>query len=497
MMEKVDGAGKDLAALVRPCDVTLHEAMQAIDANGYGIVVLADDKAVEGILTDGDVRRALLAGAQLSDSSRIHMRRDFTVGSSTQPRSANVALMSRRVSQLPILDVAGELVDLISWKDIWQLPLASPSFDGNEMQYVQDCITTGWISSQGSYIPRFEEASRAFLGAGHAWAVTSGTMALQLAVQALDIGVGDEVIVPNFTFGASANAVMQRGATPVFVDVNADNWTLDTAKVEAAVTPRTKAIMPVHIYGQPCDMEAIMEIARRHGLRVIEDVAEALGAEAYGRKVGTWGDIGCFSFFANKIITTGEGGLVSTNDPVLSNRLKMLRDHGMEAHRRYWHLEAGTNGRMTNLQAAIGLAQMERISQFLSHRDQIMATYDRELAGIPGITAHQTTNWARRVCWLYSIKVDPDRFGLDRDTLLRRLKAEGIECRAVFSPLDVQPAYGYAGPTSCPISVELANTGMSLPTGNDIPLVEVVRVAKAIRSWSLPTVSRTVSAVQS
>ena len=277
---------------------------------------------------------------------------------------------------------------------------------------------------------------------------------------------------------------MQRGAKPVFVDIDYDTWTLDPEKIEAAITPRTKAIMPVHIYGQPCDMEAIMDIARRHNLRVIEDVAEALGAEAYGRKVGTWGDVGCFSFFANKIITTGEGGLVTTNDPALSRRLRMLRDHGMEPERRYWHLEAGTNGRMTNLQAAIGVAQMERIPQFLSHRDQIMATYDKELAGIPGITAHKTTNWARRICWLYSIRVNEEQFGLDRDTLLRRLSAEGIECRAVFSPLHVQPAYGYESPTSCPISVELGATGMSLPTGNDIPLVEVLRVAGAIRSWS-------------
>ena len=496
-MQNANAPGKDLAMFIRPCDVSLQQAMQAIDANGFGIVVFVEDDVVKGILTDGDVRRALLGGAQLSDGCRAHMKRDFTVGRSTLSRSVNIGLMSRRVTQLPVLDDSGRLVDLISWKDIWRLPLASPSFDGNEMQYVQDCISSGWISSQGDYIPRFEEASREFLGAGHALAVTSGTMALQLAIQALDIGPGDEVIVPNFTFGASANAVMQRGARPVFVDVDRNTWTLDLDGIEAAITPRTKAIMPVHIYGQPCDMKAIMDIARRHRLRVIEDVAEALGAEAHGRKVGTWGDVGCFSFFANKIITTGEGGLVTTNDPVLSARLRMLRDHGMEPQRRYWHLEAGTNGRMTNLQAAIGVAQMERIEQFLSHRDQIMATYEKGLEGIPGIIPHRTTNWARRICWLFSIKINPDVFGLDRDTLLKRLSAEGIECRPVFPPLDVQPAYGYDGPSTCPVSVELGDTGMSLPTGNDIPLDEVARVANAIRSWSRPVVTHGISAIAS
>jgi perosamine synthetase len=494
MMENANVPRKDLAAFVRPCDVSLQEAMRTIDANGCGIVVFVEGEVVKGILTDGDVRRALLGGARLSDSCRTHMKTDFTVGLSSSPRAVNIGLMSRRVSQLPIVDAAGRLVDLISWKDIWRIPLASPSFDGNEMQYVQDCISSGWISSQGDYIPRFEEATKQFLGAGHAWAVTSGTMALQLAVQALDIGFGDEVIIPNFTFGASANAVMQRGARPVFVDVDPDTWTLDPNKIEAAITPQTKAIMPVHIYGQPCDMEAIMDIARRRGLRVIEDVAEALGAEAYGRKVGTWGDVGCFSFFANKIITTGEGGLVTANDPALSHRLRILRDHGMEPHRRYWHSEAGTNGRMTNLQAAIGLAQMERVSQFLSHRDQIMATYDTELAGIPGIVPHRTTNWARRVCWLYSITVNADTFGLDRDTLLKRLSAEGIECRPVFEPLDVQPAYQYKAPAPFPVSVALGNRGMSLPTGNDIPLAEVRRVAGAVRAWSRPAIPQAASA---
>lgn len=494
-MENATVLSKDLTAFVCSCDVSLQEAMRTIDANGFGIAIFVEDEIVKGILTDGDIRRALLGGAQLSDPCRKHVKTDFTVGRSSSQRAVNIGLMSRRVTQLPIVDGSGRLVDLISWKDIWRIPLTSPSFDGNEMRYVQDCISSGWISSQGDYIPRFEETSRAFLGAKHAWAVTSGTMALQLGVQALDIGHGDEVIVPNFTFGASANAVMQRGARPVFVDVDPDTWTLDPERIEAAITARTKAIMPVHIYGQPCDMEAITAIARRYGLRVIEDVAEALGAEAYGRKLGTWGDVGCFSFFANKVITTGEGGLVTTNDPALSYRLRILRDHGMEPHLRYWHREAGTNGRMTNLQAAIGLAQMERISQFLSHRDQIMAIYDRELAGIPGIVSHKTTNWARRICWLYSITVDADEFGLDRDTLVNRLSAEGIECRPVFAPLNAQPAYQYKAPTPFPVSVRLGNTGMSLPTGNDIPLAEVHRVAGAIRAWSRSATAQVASAV--
>jgi perosamine synthetase len=457
--------------------------MDSINASAYGVALLVDgSKVLRGVITDGDIRRAFLDGAQLDHPGVRYMRTNFVAGRAGASRSDNLAIMSREITHLPIVDDAGKLVDFISWKDSWRIPLVSPSFSGNEAAYIEDCLASGWVSSQGDYIPRFEEAVRGFVGSRHALATTNGTVALQLAIQALDIGFGDEVIVPDFTFGASASAVMQRGARPVFVDIDRTTWTLDPTKIIAAITPRTKAIMPVHIYGHPCEMTTILEIARRHRLYVIEDAAEALGAEVDGRKVGTLGDIGCFSFFANKIITTGEGGMVVTGDHALGERIKMLRDHGMTAERRYWHVEAGTNGRMTNLQAALGLAQMERIEQFLAHRDQLARCYDKELSSISGICPHGEANWGRKVCWLYSITVDADEHGMDRDALAMELKKRNIETRPVFLPLHGQPAYGSGADRSFPVTEWLAENGLSLPTGNNMPLIEAVHIAAAIRA---------------
>jgi perosamine synthetase len=463
-------------------DVRIKDALQALDATGSGIVLLmAEDGVLEGIVTDGDIRRAMLRGATLEDQCSSYMNAAFTFGRSDASRNENLSLMSRHILHLPILDADKRLVDLISWKDFWHVNLVSPSLSGNELKYVEECIVSGWVSSQGSYVQRFEESIASYLGIEHALSTANCTLALQLAIQALDIGLDDEVIVPNFTFGASASAVIQRGGRPVFVDVDAETWTLDPAKVEAAITCRTKAIMPVHIYGHPCDMPTIMAIARRHGLRVIEDCAEALGAEVGGRKVGTFGDVGCFSFFANKVVTTGEGGMLVTNDAALAGRLRLVRDHGMSPERRYWHLEAGTNARLTNLQAAVGVAQMERVEHFLAWRDGLARRYDEELAGIPGIAPHRSANWARKVCWLYSITVDPGQFGIDRDTLVTRLKEQGVETRPVFAPLDIQPAYRGATTASFAVSHRLGMTGLSLPTGNETPLIETARVGDAIR----------------
>src|SRR5690606_25461417 len=288
------------------------------------------------------------------------------------------------------------------------------------------------------------------------------------------------VIVPNTTFGASANVVIHAGAKPVFVDIEPVTWTLDTQKLEAAITPNTKAIMPVHLYGHPCDMDPIMAIARKHGLKVVEDCAEALGAEYKGRKVGLIGDVGCYSFFANKVITTGEGGMVLCRDQALMERMSLLRDHGMSKQRRYWHLEAGFNYRMTNLQAALGLAQMERIETFLAQRESVVARYNERLSGLDGIRTPRTASWARNIHWLYSIEVDAEVAGFDRDYLAEALRRAGIETRPVFPPLHVQPAYGSAVPGLFPVSERFALEGMSLPTSNGLSMESADLICDAI-----------------
>ena len=470
---------RDCSPNVLPSGATLQEVLERLNRGIGGVIFIVDAAGVMvGLFTDGDTRRALLGGALLSDFAGQHMNRRFAAGRASASRQENLQLLTERIRHLPILDEVGRPVDLITWSEMWRLPVMEPSLGGNELKYVSDCLASGWISSQGQYVRKFEETFAEFHGVPHALTVSSGTTALHLALVALGIGPGDEVIVPDLTFAASANVVIHCGATPVLADVTRETWTLDPEDFARKITPRTKAVMPVHLYGHPCDMDPIMEIARRHQLFVVEDNAEALGARYRGQLTGTFGDVGCFSFFANKVITTGEGGMVTTRDPELAHRMMVLRDHGMEKTRRYWHLVPGFNYRMTNLQAAIGLAQMERIERFLSRRDDIVARYDAQLRHVPGIVLPPRAAWARNIHWLYSILVDPAAAGLDRDALASRLSEHGIETRAFFYPLHIMPPY--LNPAAFPNSTALSSQGLSLPTANDIRLEDVDRVCTQI-----------------
>ena len=262
------------------------------------------------------------------------------------------------------------------------IPLYRPDLSGNEKKYALDCIDSTWISSIGQYVGKFEEALARITGAPHAIVVCNGTVALHLAMHCLGIGPGDEVIVPTFTYIASVNAITQTGAKPIFAESRESDWLIDPTKIEALTTPRTKAILPVHLYGAVCDMPAIMEIARKRGLKIIEDCAESLGATLHGQHTGTFGDIGTFSFFGNKTITTGEGGAVIAADPALSHRLRIVKGQGQSLTRRYWHEELGFNYRMTNIAAAIGFAQSERLPEILAAK--------RRVAALKGFYIHLT-----------------------------------------------------------------------------------------------------------
>ena len=361
------------------------------------------------------------------------------------------------------------------------IPVARPDLSGRETEYVNDCMATEWISSRGDYIGRFSDAFAATIGAPFALPCSSGTTALQLALHGLGIGPGDEVILPDLTFGACANAVIHSGAAPVFADIDRDSWILDPDAAAAAITSRTKAIMPVHLYGHPCDMDAIMALAERHDLFVIEDCAEAIGGAYRNRPVGTIGHVGCFSFFANKTLTTGEGGMVTTAERSLFERMAVLRDHGMAPDRRYWHETVGFNFRMTNIQAAIGLAQVERQETMIARRKAVAAQYDRELGGIDGITPQYFQEWADSMPWLYSVLVDPDRFGMDRDSLGAALKTTGVETRPLFYTVQDQPAFKAYARTAAPNAAFVSEHGISLPTGN-VTKEEVMVVCDAIRA---------------
>ena len=353
------------------------------------------------------------------------------------------------------------------------IPVAAPMLIGNEKAYVMDCLESTWISSSGKYIERFEACFADFCRVKHAIACCNGTVALHLALMALGVGPGDEVIVPTLTFVATANAVRYCGATPVFVDSEPATWNIDPAMVEAKITPRTRGIIPVHLYGHPADMNAIMSIARRHGLFVLEDAAEAHGAEYKERRVGSIGDIATFSFYGNKIMTTGEGGIVTTNDDALASKVRQLKGQGLDPGRRYWFPIIGYNYRMTNIAAAIGLAQLEKSEWHTGRRIDLAAWYREELEDVPQIVWQAEKEWVKHAYWMFTIVLDDDA-PITRDEIIAHLQESGIETRPVFYPLHTLPPYvDRSQKGGFPVAERIAAHGISLPTWAGLTIEDV------------------------
>ncbi len=359
------------------------------------------------------------------------------------------------------------------------IPVYTPWLGELEAEYVLDAVHSGWISSLGKYVNRFEEEFAHFCGAQYGVAASNGTTALHLALHALGVGPGDEVIVPALTFVASANAVAYTGAKPVFADVDMQTWTILPQEVERLLSPRSKAIMPVHLYGHPAPMVELEEIAAAHSLWIVEDAAEAHGARVGERKAGNLGHIGAFSFFANKIITCGEGGILTTNDAKLAARCRMLRDHAMPPERRYWHDEIGFNYRMTNLQAAVGVAQMARIDEFIARKRRIAQLYCEGLADLPGVVLPVERSGYTNVYWMVSVLFDA-AFPLTRDEVIPALRARGIDSRPFFHPLDTLPPYHSATP--CPQALALSRMGLNLPSSPSLRDEQVAYICQSIRS---------------
>lgn len=360
------------------------------------------------------------------------------------------------------------------------IPVAEPILGPRELELVTDCVRTGWVSSLGKYIPAFEEQFSAFCETSYGVATSNGTTALHLALVTLGIGRGDEVLVPDLTFVATANAVAYCGAKPVFVDAEPYTWNMDVEKMERLITPKTRAIIPVHLYGHPCDMNPMLEIARRHSLYVIEDAAEAHGARYEGKRVGGLSDMACFSFYANKIITTGEGGIIVTNNKEWTDKAMWLRDHGMSKERRYWHPVVGYNYRMTNLQAALGVAQMERIEEFIAAKRQLAVWYNERLAGVAGVTTPPEAPWAENVYWMYSILIDEHAFGCSAAQLMADLRSDAIDSRPFFVPMHELPPYRRR--REYPVASRLGREGINLPSSPSLQEADVDRITQAIRA---------------
>jgi perosamine synthetase len=354
------------------------------------------------------------------------------------------------------------------------IPVYTPSLSGREVEYAMDAVQSGWISSLGKYVDRFEQGIRDVTGAKHAIAVSNGSVALHLALHCLDVGPGDEVIVPTFTYIASVNAIALAGATPVFVDVQAEDWLIDPACVERAITPRTKAILPVDLY---CAVSSpkVIDIARANGLAVVQDCAEVFGTTVDGRHVGLDADVATFSFFGNKTVTTGEGGAVITNDDALGARMRKVKGQGQSFTRRYWHDEIGFNYRMTNICAAIGCAQIERLDALLARKKAIGDLYRRLLAA-DGVAFQQVPASVNCSDWLVSALLPA---GMDRDAVMAAMATRGVDTRPVFFCAHHMPMY--ANGQSLPVSEDIARRGISLPSYPDLGDQDVETVVDALR----------------
>lgn len=366
---------------------------------------------------------------------------------------------------------------MLSSKPDHLIPVYQPSLSGNEKAYVNECLDSTWISSKGKFLELFESSFKQYVGAEYATAVCNGTVAIHLAMVALGIGPGDEVIVPTLTYIASVNPIVYVGATPVFVDSRRDSWQIDSDDIRRKITPRTRAIIAVHLYGHPADMDLIMPIAREYGLFVVEDCAEAFGATLKKQHVGTFGDVAAFSFFGNKTVTTGEGGMVITNDATLYDRSVHFKGQGLAKHRTYWHDVVGYNYRMTNICAAIGLAQMERADELLAKKRALAECYNQLLGGLPLEIHRPCRSDIEHSYWMYSILLTGGR---QRDSVMAQMLEAGIETRPVFNPVHTMPMYASRYQRH-QHAEDIAWRGINLPSWPDLSQEQVQYIASTLQ----------------
>lgn len=362
------------------------------------------------------------------------------------------------------------------------IPVNEPLFTGNEKKYLSQCIDQAWISSEGPFVKEFEDKFSAYLGLRHGVAICNGTAAIEVALAAAGITSGDEVILPTFTIISCAIGIIRLGARPILVDAEPETWNMDTGQIKPKITKKTKAIMVVHTYGHPVDMDPVMALADKYHLKVIEDAAEVHGAEYRGKKAGGIGDVGCFSFYANKIVTSGEGGMVVTNDGGIAERSRSYRNLCFQPGKRFYHTELGYNFRMTNLQAAVALAQMEQIDKHIQIKRRMAAAYNERLADIGSIRLPVEKEWAKNVYWMYGVELK-DNAGMDNEELAARLKERGVDTRPFFLGMHEQPVFHKMGlfkNERYPVAERLARKGLYLPSGLALTNEQIDTVSEAL-----------------
>lgn len=362
------------------------------------------------------------------------------------------------------------------------IPISEPNIGEEELKNIIEAVSSGWVSSKGFFVEEFENNFANFIGTNYGISTSSGTTALHLALASLGISKNDEIILPAFTFIATANAVNYCNAKPIFVDSNPEYWCIDPDRIEEKITKNTKVIIPVHLYGHPCDMDIIMDIAEDRNLYVIEDAAQAHGSEYKGKKVGNFGDISCFSFFGNKTMTTGEGGICITNNKELHERMLILRDHGMNPNKRYWHDHIGFNYRMTNLQAALGVAQLKKLDNFVEKKINNANLYNSKLKHLEEskqITLPPKMSWAKNTYWTYSILLK-DKYKMNRDQLMNYLSDKGVDNRPLFNSIPTMPPY--KNNEKFPICEKISLNGISLPSSTKLKNDDIYKISDIIKN---------------
>lgn len=477
---------KDIALLTIRENNSIKEAIQCIDDNSQGIALIVDENIkLLGVVTDGDIRRAILSGKSLSTPIREVMHREPLIAREGTTATELLAMMLETgIRQVPIVTDDGIVMDMAVVTDLKSVPLSSPDITYREVELINQVLATPYLSI-GPKIEEFEAKIARYIGTKYAVAVNSGTSALHLCTRSLDIKDGDEVITTPFSFISSANCILFERAKPVFVDIDEDSLCIDVTRIEEKITERTKAILPVHIFGHACQMDKVMEIGRKYNLAVIEDACEAIGGEYSGEKVGSFGDCGVFAFYPNKQITTAEGGMVVTNDEKIARLCRSMRNQGRDESGSWLsHERLGYNYRMNELSASLGTVQMDRIDEILEKRQEVADFYNKRLSHMAGIIIPYIAPNVKMSWFVYVIRLDSTRFSQeDRDRVMKELGARGINSRAYFPPIHLEPFYvnkfGY-GKGLFPVTEKVSGLTIALPFFNNLEEQEVDYICSAL-----------------
>ena len=462
--------------------------LSKINKSGLGVIfVITKENKIFGSISDGDIRRYLLKKKiDIINYKSTLIKKNPVTANITDDKKKILKLLDPtlnkvRINCVPLINSKKEIVDVSTIYSLGRIPLLSPQISIKEKNNVMNCLNSGWISSAGDYVEKFEKNFSNYLGGGYSLSVSNGTTGIELALRALGVGQGDEVLLPNFTFAATINAVINSKATPKLIDIDKETWTIDIKQIKKHITNKTKAIIPVHIYGQSAHSDEIRKIAKKNKLLIIEDCAEALGGTYKKRLIGREGDASTFSFYPNKLITTGEGGMVVFKDKKIFNKAKKLRNQGRSTSKMFWHDFAGFNFRMTNIQAAIGVAQLDRINSFMKSRKRVFTIYDNFFKKHDDILLLPKNKWSKNSLWLYTILITSLN-EVKRDLLINKLAKLGIETRPGFYPINTMDPYKKFGKGSYPNSNKISYISVSLPSSTTLKRQDIFYIYKSIIS---------------